>query len=283
MATITEEPSEILQPSGEEVPKLPTEVSAEPDAPVDTESTNAAVAASDEVEEAKAVEPETPQESTDTAPVPTQDVEESPAPTEEAAPEMEPNVGDPPVEIPVPAATSTEKAPAPTAEAAGELEIPTPVAASTEGSAVPVDTSTDQKADVEKQPDPEVSVPSPEPVSDLAGDLKAFTGDLQTAVDSFLAGEQEGSAGLGGRKKIIAAAEKILGVVKDPGSQWMERSVQIGNIGAAHLFQVWGAFEQIPEEGSISFAELAEKLDAETSVVGKFRRLRPHIGCSSIY
>jgi hypothetical protein len=98
------------------------------------------------------------------------------------------------------------------------------------------------------------------------GELKAATAELGEAVDAFIASQEEGAID-NGRKRIIDAAERILSTVKQPGHwQWMERVRQMGVIGVTHLFQEWGAFDQIPEEGAISFAELGQKLDAETQL-----------------
>jgi len=98
-------------------------------------------------------------------------------------------------------------------------------------------------------------------------ELKKATDELQTAVDAFLAGQEKGDVDAG-RKKILDTAEKILLTVKQPGHwQWMERVRQMGVIGVTHLFQEWGAFDHIPEEGAVSFGELGEKLDAEASLV----------------
>ncbi|KAK5653085.1 hypothetical protein OQA88_9372 [Cercophora sp. LCS_1] len=99
-------------------------------------------------------------------------------------------------------------------------------------------------------------------------ELKTATDDLKTAVDAFLAGREKEAIDAS-QKRIIDAAEKILLTVKPPGHwQWMERVRQMGVIGVTHLFQEWGAFDHIPAEGTISFGELGQKLDAETSLVG---------------
>jgi uncharacterized protein YjbJ (UPF0337 family) len=108
-----------------------------------------------------------------------------------------------------------------------------------------------------------------DPVEELHEELKATTEELQSAVDAFVTSQKEGTLNSSSRSKIIDAAEKILSTVKEPAGQWMERSVQMGLMGATHIFQIWEAFDHIPKEGSISFVELAQKLDAEVSVIGK--------------
>ncbi|KAK0639483.1 S-adenosyl-L-methionine-dependent methyltransferase [Cercophora newfieldiana] len=104
-------------------------------------------------------------------------------------------------------------------------------------------------------------------IDDVArAELKTTADELQTAVDAFLAGQEKGDVDTC-RKTIIDACEKMLQTVKPPGHfQWMERVRQMGVMGVTHLFQEWGAFDHIPEQGAISFAELGKKLDAETSL-----------------
>lgn len=117
-------------------------------------------------------------------------------------------------------------------------------------------------------------------------ELKTAADELQTAVDAFLAGKEEAAVDAS-RKRIIDTAERILMTVKPPGHwQWMERVRQMGVIGVTHLFQEWGAFDHIPEQGAISFGELGQKLDAETSLVGTCVAFHPvwstHLTCTCL-
>ncbi|KAK4447337.1 O-methyltransferase [Podospora aff. communis PSN243] len=106
-------------------------------------------------------------------------------------------------------------------------------------------------------------------------ELKTASDELQTAVDAFLAGQEIDAS----RKKLVDAAEKILSTAKPPGHwQWMERVRQMGVMGVTHLFQEWGAFDHIPEEGVISFEELGRKLDAETSLVERLSGVLSAVG-----
>ncbi len=43
----------------------------------------------------------------------------------------------------------------------------------------------------------------------------------------------------------------------------------MGIISAIRLFQSWKVFDTIPTEGSISFAELAEKIGAEEALLSE--------------
>jgi hypothetical protein len=48
----------------------------------------------------------------------------------------------------------------------------------------------------------------------------------------------------------------------------MEKVRQMGVIGTTHLFQEWGAFDHIHEEGAIPSAGLGQQLEAETTLIG---------------
>ncbi|KAH8886527.1 O-methyltransferase [Thozetella sp. PMI_491] len=67
--------------------------------------------------------------------------------------------------------------------------------------------------------------------------------------------------------QIFAAAQKILALTKDPYAMGFEVITQLCLITANRIFWEWGVFDAIPIDGSISYAELATKLDAEVSLL----------------
>lgn len=99
---------------------------------------------------------------------------------------------------------------------------------------------------------------------DINASIKAAGVDLISALDAF-----DNEPNDGRRRAIVQAAEQVLASARDPGSQWIEDALEMARLGATHLFQVWGGFAEIPNQGTISFAELAQKLDAETSLIGR--------------
>lgn len=103
-----------------------------------------------------------------------------------------------------------------------------------------------------------------EDVKLLHEELKTATVELNAAVDAFT-----NSSGGASRQDIVSAAEKILLSARDPNGQWMDHALETGRIGATHVFHVWGGFAHVPVHGSILFTELAQKLDAEVSLVGE--------------
>ena len=102
----------------------------------------------------------------------------------------------------------------------------------------------------------------------LDQELKAAAAELGSAVDAFTSNHDDAS-----RKDIVRAAEMVLASARDPNTMWMDDALEMSRLGATHLFQVWGGFGHIPDQGAISFAELAQKLDAETSLIGELSSL----------
>ncbi|KAM0270457.1 hypothetical protein ACHAQH_009398 [Verticillium albo-atrum] len=72
------------------------------------------------------------------------------------------------------------------------------------------------------------------------------------------------------RNKIVAAAQAIIEAARPPQPQWMNQSAACAEFVALRLFIDWGAFEAIPIEGSITYQELADKVDAEVQLVIRF-------------
>jgi len=96
----------------------------------------------------------------------------------------------------------------------------------------------------------------------LDEELRAAAAEFSSAVDTFTSKHDDAS-----RQMVTRAAERALASARDPSTTWMDDAFEMSRLGATHLFQVWGGFDQIPSEGAVSFAELARKLNAETSLV----------------
>ncbi|OLN97441.1 Demethylsterigmatocystin 6-O-methyltransferase 1 [Colletotrichum chlorophyti] len=101
--------------------------------------------------------------------------------------------------------------------------------------------------------------------------LQAATEELRLAVGDFLTKSDTSEAQLDAAKrlKVINAAEKILATVKEPIHQWLDMSAHTVLITASRLFSDWGAFDAIPAEGSISYDDLAEEVNAEASLLAR--------------
>lgn len=98
-------------------------------------------------------------------------------------------------------------------------------------------------------------------------DLQAATDELNAVVGDFMSGPDGDDKGQ--RQKIIEAASKILAVAKDPSDQGMDAIGQLTLIAANRIFWEWGVFDEIPLEGSISYSELADKVNADVSLLSE--------------
>ncbi|KAF6827993.1 O-methyltransferase [Colletotrichum musicola] len=64
-----------------------------------------------------------------------------------------------------------------------------------------------------------------------------------------------------------AIAKQVLTAVKGPVPDWMDRMLSVSEITAIRLFLDWGAFAVIPENDTVTFAEVADKLNADVSLI----------------
>ncbi|KAF7562798.1 hypothetical protein G7046_g1318 [Stylonectria norvegica] len=69
------------------------------------------------------------------------------------------------------------------------------------------------------------------------------------------------------RMAIVKAAQDVLQETTLPQEQWVEQASVMGSMTAARLFLKWNAFDEIPIGGTISYGDLAEKLDADASLI----------------
>lgn len=112
-----------------------------------------------------------------------------------------------------------------------------------------------------------------------ASNPAAFRDDLQRLTPQLLETVLQYSASTDaeheaeGRNKIVAAAQAIVEAARPPQPQWMNQSAACAEFVALRLFIEWGAFEAIPLEGSITYQELADKIDADMQLVRTYREL----------
>ncbi len=67
--------------------------------------------------------------------------------------------------------------------------------------------------------------------------------------------------------KLVTATQELLGTVRPPQDAIMGWFAYMGIVSAVHVFQDWKVFDAILPAGSISYAELAEKVHAEEAVL----------------
>lgn len=73
------------------------------------------------------------------------------------------------------------------------------------------------------------------------------------------------------RRRVVDAANALIAAVKDPADEWFDATAEVARLGASRLFWEWKAYDAIPAEGSISYAELAGKVEAEEALIRELR------------
>ena len=99
--------------------------------------------------------------------------------------------------------------------------------------------------------------------------IQAATEELNAAVGELTSPEGDNILDKAECRKIVNAAQKILSIAKDPSDLGMEVFSQLTVMTANRIFWEWGVFDEIPREGSISYRELAAKVDAELSLLSE--------------
>ncbi|KAK8244357.1 O-methyltransferase [Phyllosticta capitalensis] len=96
--------------------------------------------------------------------------------------------------------------------------------------------------------------------ADHQHELRALAANLTAAVDAHAS---LSNSDVHSRNNLIRLAKQIINHVKEPRETAFEYAVSMAEMGALRVLMDWRAFDCIPEDRGISYAELAEKVDAE--------------------
>lgn len=110
------------------------------------------------------------------------------------------------------------------------------------------------------------------PADQVRADAASAADEVAAAVRAFL-DERHTSGGdvdKTQRRRIVDAANALIAAVKDPADEWFDATAEVARLGANRLFWEWKAYDAIPVEGSISYAELAGKVEAEEALIREF-------------
>jgi hypothetical protein len=69
------------------------------------------------------------------------------------------------------------------------------------------------------------------------------------------------------RYKAKHAAQQIVALTQKPDELWFDQSICMSEFSCIRMFMEWKAFDAIPDEGSISYKELAEKVKVQEALL----------------
>jgi hypothetical protein len=101
-------------------------------------------------------------------------------------------------------------------------------------------------------------------------DMEQLSKDLATLCDNLTNAVSALSSNHGSRASVISAAQAIIHAAQGPQDLYVHFVVNKCEIIVMRLFLKWEVFQEIPSQGSISFADLAAKIDADVGLVGRF-------------
>ncbi|KAF7506348.1 hypothetical protein GJ744_011814 [Endocarpon pusillum] len=103
---------------------------------------------------------------------------------------------------------------------------------------------------------------------DLAETLEQWSMNLVEAAKAHRGTSGQQSLLL--RSKMSNNAKQIIDAIKDPGETPFEYSIQMAEMGALRMMMELKIFDKIPQQGSISYGDLAASIGAEESLLTRF-------------
>ncbi|KAK7545449.1 O-methyltransferase-domain-containing protein [Phyllosticta citricarpa] len=96
--------------------------------------------------------------------------------------------------------------------------------------------------------------------ADHQHELRSLAANLTAAVDAYASLSH---CDVHSRNNLIRLAKQIINHVKEPRETAFEYAVSMAEMGALRVLMDWRALDCIPDDCGISYAELAERVDAE--------------------
>lgn len=93
--------------------------------------------------------------------------------------------------------------------------------------------------------------------------LRQLAASLSSSVEQYDRSDKES------RTSIVRAAQQVISTVgRIPEEQMLDDSIKAGEMVSKHLFSLWGVFDAIPAEGSVSLADLAATVSCDVKLLG---------------
>jgi hypothetical protein len=94
----------------------------------------------------------------------------------------------------------------------------------------------------------------------MADQLEFLANRLLAQVKDFRETQKPGERNFKERVRIISWAHAIVGAARLPDEQWMSPALSLSRFTATRMFIEWKAFENIPDQGAISYAAWLQRL-----------------------
>ncbi|KAK0642339.1 O-methyltransferase gsfC [Lasiodiplodia hormozganensis] len=98
-------------------------------------------------------------------------------------------------------------------------------------------------------------------------DLENLAGDLTSAIRAFKDAPRSSTDAVLKRRLVTQLAKNIITEIEEPGERPFEYVAQMAELATLRILMEWRALEHIPPTGSITYAELATKISADTSLI----------------
>jgi len=102
----------------------------------------------------------------------------------------------------------------------------------------------------------------------VADRLDALAAQLSDSAKRIRDGTISLDTNIAERTKIIKAAKEVVDVAKEQQEQFVDLYMVLVPLTVIRIFIKWKVFENIPVSGTISYSDLAAKVDADRSLIG---------------
>ena len=75
------------------------------------------------------------------------------------------------------------------------------------------------------------------------------------------------------RMGLMEAAQGLLDATRQPVDQLMDAMATMAQLTALRLFIEWGVLDALPSDGSMTFKDIATKLDANVDLISEYQRI----------
>ncbi|KAI0832182.1 S-adenosyl-L-methionine-dependent methyltransferase [Hypoxylon sp. FL0890] len=98
-------------------------------------------------------------------------------------------------------------------------------------------------------------------------DVEALCNELQLHIKALQSGSELA------RRRATNTARRIIREIIDPEEEIEQHAIVLAEMAAIRMYIEWGFFDKIPDNGSISYAELAASINGDEALVRRFGQM----------